>query len=122
MPPDPKSCRSCGRTITWRKKWERDWDQVRYCSSSCRARGVSAADLELEELVRTLLRRTPRGVGDVDVARAADAEDWAARLEPARRAARRLVAAGEVELLQQGRVVDPSTARGPVTIRRRSGG
>jgi hypothetical protein len=35
-----------------------------------------------------------------------------------RRAARRLVAAGELELVQHGRVVDPSTATGPVTIRR----
>ncbi|WP_255579743.1 DUF2256 domain-containing protein [Deinococcus sp. RIT780] len=23
--------------FTWRKKWERDWDQVLYCSDRCRA-------------------------------------------------------------------------------------
>jgi hypothetical protein len=39
-------------------------------------------------------------------------------MEPARRAARRLVAAGEVEIVQGGRVVDPSTAKGPIRIRR----
>jgi hypothetical protein len=33
-------------------------------------------------------------------------------------AARRLAASGDVELTQQGRVVDPSTARGPIRIRR----
>nr|WP_237448678.1 DUF3253 domain-containing protein [Nocardioides flavescens] len=38
--------------------------------------------------------------------------------EAARRAARRLVAAGEGELVQRGRVVDPSTARGDVQLRR----
>jgi hypothetical protein len=31
-PPPPKSCAVCGRAITWRKKWERDWESVRYCS------------------------------------------------------------------------------------------
>jgi hypothetical protein len=39
-------------------------------------------------------------------------------MEPARMAARRLVDRGEVEVLQRGRVVDPSTAKGPVRIRR----
>ncbi|MEC8496321.1 MAG: DUF3253 domain-containing protein, partial [Planctomycetota bacterium] len=30
-----------------------------------------------------------------------------------------LVAAGEVEITQKGRVVDPSTAKGPIRVRRR---
>ncbi|MAC07058.1 MAG: hypothetical protein CMN38_00790 [SAR116 cluster bacterium] len=30
-----KICASCGRPFTWRKKWERDWEQVRYCSKRC---------------------------------------------------------------------------------------
>ncbi|SDS26548.1 Protein of unknown function [Friedmanniella luteola] len=118
MPPPSKPCRSCGRTITWRKKWERDWDQVLYCSAGCRSRGVSDADRQLEDRLRALLRTAPRGVGDVEVARAVDAEDWRTHLEPVRRAARRLVAAGEAEIVQAGRVVDGSRATGPVTVRR----
>lgn len=39
-------------------------------------------------------------------------------LEPARRAARRLVAEGRVEITQRGEVVDPDSARGPIRIRR----
>jgi hypothetical protein len=39
-------------------------------------------------------------------------------MEPVRRAARRLVAAGEAEITQGGNVVDPSTAKGPIRIRR----
>ncbi len=31
-----KTCARCGRPFTWRKKWARDWDQVRYCSDKCR--------------------------------------------------------------------------------------
>lgn len=32
-----KICATCGRPFTWRRKWARDWDQVRYCSERCRA-------------------------------------------------------------------------------------
>lgn len=31
-----KVCRTCGRPFTWRKKWERVWDEVQYCSDRCR--------------------------------------------------------------------------------------
>ncbi len=31
-----KICATCGRPFTWRKKWARDWDAVRYCSDRCR--------------------------------------------------------------------------------------
>ena len=37
--------------------------------------------------------------------------------QPVRRAARRLVDAGAGEITQKSRVVDPSTARGPIRIR-----
>ncbi|MEH0541745.1 DUF3253 domain-containing protein [Streptomyces sp. B21-105] len=46
-------------------------------------------------------------------------DGWRALMEPARRAARRLVAAGEVEITQAGRPVEPAAARGPIRIRRR---
>ncbi|WP_421792662.1 DUF2256 domain-containing protein [Hyphobacterium sp.] len=30
-----KVCVTCGRPFTWRKKWERDWENVKYCSKRC---------------------------------------------------------------------------------------
>jgi hypothetical protein len=30
-----KTCPVCGRPFSWRKKWERNWEQVRYCSKKC---------------------------------------------------------------------------------------
>jgi hypothetical protein len=32
-----KPCASCGRPFTWRKKWARDWENVKVCSDRCRA-------------------------------------------------------------------------------------
>ncbi|MGV3526321.1 MAG: DUF2256 domain-containing protein [Candidatus Sericytochromatia bacterium] len=38
-----KTCPVCLRPFAWRKKWEKVWAEVRYCSERCRRRrGVSA--------------------------------------------------------------------------------
>lgn len=118
---EDKTCASCGRRIEWRKKWAETWDQVRYCSDTCRRHKVSATDRELEDALRQLLAARPGTVCPSEAARrvAGDDEDaWRPLMEPARRAARRMVAAGEVEITQGGRVVDPSTAKGPIRVRR----
>ena len=31
-----KVCIHCQRPFTWRKKWEKVWDEVKYCSDRCR--------------------------------------------------------------------------------------
>lgn len=31
-----KQCPACNRPFSWRKKWARDWENVRYCSERCR--------------------------------------------------------------------------------------
>ena len=31
-----KICAACKRPFTWRKKWERCWDEVLYCSEGCK--------------------------------------------------------------------------------------
>ncbi|MCC6412627.1 MAG: DUF2256 domain-containing protein [Saprospiraceae bacterium] len=31
-----KTCVVCGRPFTWRKKWEKVWEEVKYCSDKCR--------------------------------------------------------------------------------------
>jgi len=31
-----KPCAGCGREMTWRRRWARNWEQVKYCSNACR--------------------------------------------------------------------------------------
>jgi hypothetical protein len=31
-----KICQTCQRPFTWRKKWAKDWPDVKYCSERCR--------------------------------------------------------------------------------------
>ncbi|MBC7579763.1 DUF2256 domain-containing protein [Tardiphaga sp.] len=41
-----KTCLVCGRPFTWRKKWARDWENVKFCSDRCRAAKPSIAKPE----------------------------------------------------------------------------
>ena len=117
---DSKTCEACGRRMQWRRAWERNWDAVRYCSDSCRRRKVRPIDVALEKAIVELLEgRSGASVCPSEVARKVGGATWRDLMEPTRRAARRLVTAGEVEITQQGYVVDPSTAKGPIRIRRR---
>lgn len=115
-----KPCARCGRTITWRKAWERDWDSVRWCSAGCRSRGITDVDRQLEASLESLLDARPRSasVCPSEAARAVADDDWNELMEPARNAARRLVAAGRAEITQGGQVIDPSRFKGPIRVRR----
>jgi hypothetical protein len=31
-----KNCIVCNKPFTWRKKWEKNWDEIKYCSDKCR--------------------------------------------------------------------------------------
>ena len=118
--PEPKTCARCGRTMEWRKAWARNWDQMRYCSDACRRHKLTATDEALEASILDLLdaRAESATICPSEAARAVDPEGWRDLMEPARQAARRLVARDEVEITQGGHVVDPSHAKGPIRIRR----
>lgn len=107
--------------MQWRAAWSAVWDEVRYCSAACRSRKVTSEDRELEAAILALLaqRAAKETISPSDAARAVGGDAWRELEEPARRAARRLVAAGAVDIVQDGHVVDPSSARGPIRIRRR---
>ena len=118
-----KVCAHCGRTIEWRRKWKRDWENIRYCSDACRSAKLTTTDTALEAAILTLL--DTRGAGKTicpsEAARkvAGDGKTaWEPLMEPARAAARRLVAAGRILITQGGHVVDPSRARGPIRLKK----
>jgi hypothetical protein len=124
-PRKAKICPSCGRTFEWRKKWEKDWDEVKYCSDACRGHKPGETDAALEAAILRLLAERGRDkticpseaaklVGGKDTR-----SDWEGLMEPARAAARRLVAQGMIVVTQGGRVVDASTAKGAIRLKQR---
>lgn len=81
-----------------------------------------ASRARADTVIRTLLGE--RGAGKTicpsEVARAlaaaAGSDDWRPLLDRAREAALKMVARGEVVIMQKGKVVDGRTARGPIRI------
>ena len=114
-----KVCVRCGRTMQWRAKWAKNWEQVKYCSEQCRRARVTATDTALEDAIISLLGTRARNASicPSEAARQVGGESWQSLMEPTRMAARRLVAQGKVQITQGGKVVDPSRAKGPIRIR-----
>jgi hypothetical protein len=120
-----KTCIVCGREIQWRKKWQDNWQQVKYFSRACRKAGLTKVDIKLERAIMRLLQSRKPGASICPseaaraVARDNDAQPWRPLMEPARRAARRLVHQGKISIMQGGKIVDPSRFKGPVRLKRR---
>src|SRR5690554_241466 len=51
-----KTCPVCQRPFSWRKKWAKDWDQVRYCSERCPDRQTGGS-IRGETLLASFLER-----------------------------------------------------------------
>jgi hypothetical protein len=117
---DDKWCARCGRVITWRSSLAKNWDSVKWCSDGCRKRGLRAIDEQLSSAILDLLtvRARDATICPSEAARHVGGAEWEDLMEPARCAARRLVVEGKIVITQGGRVVDPSTAKGPIRLRR----
>lgn len=119
---EEKWCQLCGRRMEWRKAWEDCWEEVRYCSASCRKRGLRPEDKKIEQALVALLaeRGFRKTICPSEVVRTLYPEDeWRSKMERVRQAARRLTNQGTAEILQGGVPVDPSKAKGPIRIRRK---
>ena len=40
-----KPCVACGRPMSWRRAWAKNWAEVRYCSEACRRRRPGGGDV-----------------------------------------------------------------------------
>lgn len=114
-----KVCQTCGRTFAWRKKWERDWDQIRYCSDQCRREKPGQLDARIEAAIIELLSSRDAGatICPSEAARAVQPDNWKPLMERVRRAARRMARGGRIEITQSGSVVSPDDLRGPIRLR-----
>ena len=57
-----RDCLHCKRVMTWRKKWEKNWDTVIYCSDSCRkqaAQNRRRVSKALTQELHTLTQEPP---------------------------------------------------------------
>lgn len=116
-----KHCAYCGRTMEYRPRWAASWAQVRYCSAACRKTKLTPDDTALEAAIIRLLRSRAAAatICPSEASRAVFGEAGlsAQAMQRTRYAANRLVSQGIIVVTQKGRVVEPSTARGPIRLK-----
>lgn len=113
--PDPKLCESCGRYFEFRKKWEKDWAQIKYCSDECKK---NKNKFDYKESIMILLKQ--RGSGKTicpSEILPADQKQNKLIMEHVRRSARLLAAENLIQITQGGKVVNPSEIKGPIRLR-----
>lgn len=110
-----KVCESCGREIEPRKKWEKMWDQIKFCSERCR-RSRKTHNYEKQILALLTKRGADKTICPSEVLEPADKQDKE-KMEQVRRSARKLVHQGQIVFTQNGNVVDCSTAKGPIRLK-----
>lgn len=113
-PPD-KICESCGRSFEFRKKWERDWDQIKFCSDECK-RNKNKFDFKNEILTLLKQRGPGKTICPSEVLTPESKQDKI-MMEHVRRSARLLAASDVIEITQNGKAVDPSDFRGPIRLK-----
>ncbi len=115
---ESKSCESCGREIEYRKKWARDWNNVKFCSDECR-RNKNKFDYRDSILGLLKQRQGGKTICPSEVLPAEHKTD-PIMMEHVRRSARLLAAEALIEITQKGQPVDPQNFRGPIRLRLKS--
>lgn len=113
---DTKICTSCGRTIEYRKKWERNWDQIKYCSDECR-RNKQKFDYS-GKIMELLDHRDPSATICPSEVLQEHEKSNKELMEKVRRSARLLAHEGKIIITQKGKRVDPEDFRGPIRLKK----
>ena len=69
---EEKICAACGLKFVWRKKWEKNWANVKYCSDRCRSKKSKTSEekKKLEKAARLAAakrKREEKKMNDVTV-------------------------------------------------------
>ncbi|MFN8845295.1 MAG: DUF3253 domain-containing protein [Bdellovibrionales bacterium] len=115
-----KICSSCGRSFDFRKKWEKNWESVKFCSDECRK---NKNRFDYTDKIMTLLSsRSPEATICPSEVLVGNEKQDSILMEHVRRSARLLVEQGKIVITQKGRVVDPSNFKGPIRLKLKVGG
>jgi hypothetical protein len=128
-PRKEKICKTCKRPFHWTEQNARDWDILKFCSEACSGHHPGEKDTALEAAILQLLaEREADGERNKTICPSEAAKlvageprnkshtarrDWESLMEPARAAARRLVAQGRIVITQHNHRSAPPRQKGP---------
>jgi hypothetical protein len=115
IPSDIKICSSCGRKIEFRKKWEKNWAEIKYCSDECR-RNKNKFDFR-DAILILLHERGPNKTICPSEVLPPELKQDKVMMEHVRRSARLLAGDDKIQITQGGKVVDPTDFKGPIRLK-----
>ena len=113
-----KHCASCARPFERQKKFEKNWDEIKYCSSKCRREKLEKKQSDLEKLITQKLEMVTN-ICPSQIAREEFGDKWKEQMEPIRCACRRLHLAEEILITQNKKAVTTLNFRGPIRIQKK---
>ena len=107
-----KHCLSCGRPFSEQKRWEENWDNIKYCSQKCRR---NKWDKKFENLEKFILNNSNLNIVEVE-------ENYFNKKnrdshEIVKSACRRLHLSGKITILQKGKPILSTNFRGKYEIK-----
>lgn len=117
--PQSKICESCGRSFDYRKKWEKNWHEIKYCSDECRK---NKNKFDFTKAIMKLLseRATTSTICPSEVLPVEQKQNTA-MMEHVRRSARKLAHEKKILITQKGQAVDPDNFKGPIRLKLNKG-
>ncbi len=118
---ESKSCQWCFRPFEWRKKWELVWDQVKFCSDSCKKESKIKKNilehLAIEDqILKLTLERKPKSLCPSEIARNLF-ENWQPKMETVRQVCRKLHLEQKILITQQDMPIKEINFKGPIRIK-----
>lgn len=112
---DMKICVSCGREMQARKAWDKNWNEVKFCSAACR-RNKNRPNYETQIIELLKARGAGKTICPSELLGANEKQNKS-MMEDVRASARKLAYSGQICITQKGQRVDPSTAKGPIRLK-----
>lgn len=117
-----KICSWCFRPFEYRKKWEKNWDDIKLCSDLCRKDSKNKEKKNLKEIYKTELlkqiqQRSPKSICPSEIARSLF-ENWREHMEPIRQVCRELFLQNKILITQNEKVVKDLNFKGPIRIKK----
>jgi len=113
---DIKHCSSCGRPFEKQKRFEKNWDEIKYCSAKCRKERLETKQKDLEEFILKKLTTVTNICPSQIASELYGEEKMKQMMEPVRCACRRLQQAKRLKITQNKKPVTSLNFRGPVRI------
>jgi hypothetical protein len=112
-----KDCRNCGRSFSWRKKWQNEWPKVKFCSKKCSGSYSKSRHLLIKKEIIASLKNRSSSICPSEIARKVFSDNWGNQMENIRAVAR-LLAKDEFLIITQKNIeLDPDKLKGPIRLK-----